>query len=88
MNLQIPDGYVLVPKNTYNKWLKKIEWADIETPTLSDVAEFVGVSRDKIKADMKKIDCPLRIFEKGKKGRGAETKFFKTSAENYKQWIR
>lgn len=84
----IPEGYVLVPQDTYNRFLKQIEWKDIEIPNINDVSEYTGVSIEKIKKDLKKYDCPLRVFEKGGKGRGNIKKFIKKSVELYKDWIR
>lgn len=85
--MTIPDGYTLVPTDLYNRFLKSIEWDDIETPDINDVSQYLGVSVEKIKKDLKKIDCPLRVFEKGGKGRGNVTKFFKQSVEHYKSWV-
>lgn len=88
INLQIPEGYVLVPVATYNKFLKGAEWQDIEIPTITDVSEYCGVSTDKIKKDLKKHDCPLRVLDKGKQGRNSQTTFIKQSVEHYKEWLR
>nr|DAK31191.1 MAG TPA: 40S ribosomal protein S0-A [Caudoviricetes sp.] len=84
----IPEGYVLVPQDTYNRFLKQIEWENIEIPSINDVSEYTGISIEKIKKDLKKYDCPLREIEKGGKGRGNIKKFIKKSAELYKDWVR
>nr|DAS20971.1 MAG TPA: 40S ribosomal protein S0-A [Caudoviricetes sp.] len=84
----IPEGYVLVPQDTYNRFLKQIEWENIEIPSINDVSEYTGISIEKIKKDLKKYDCPLMELEKGGKGRGNIKKFIKKSAELYKDWVR
>ncbi|MGL5235228.1 MAG: hypothetical protein ACRC8Z_10835 [Empedobacter falsenii] len=83
----IPEGYALVPKEWANRMFAMFGWESIETPTISQVSKYTGASIDKIKADLKKYDCPLRKFDKGGRGKGNESKFFKQSVEQYKIWI-
>ena len=54
----IPEGYVLVPQDTYNRFLKQIEWESIEIPSINDVSEYTGISIEKIKKRLKKIRLP------------------------------
>ncbi|MBT0573693.1 hypothetical protein [Riemerella anatipestifer] len=84
---QIPKGYVLVPESTYNLFIKKIEWQDIEIPTIKDVAEYVGVSIEKIKKDLRHYDCPLKVIDKGSRGKGKMKTFLKSSVAYYKEWL-
>lgn len=86
--IKIPEGYVLVPQDTYSRFLKQIEWKDIETPDINDVSQYAGVSIDKIKKDLKNYDCPLRQIDKGGKGRGNTKKFIKKSVELYIDWLK
>lgn len=85
--LIIPKGYVLVPESWAEKYFSKTVWADIQTPTISQVSEYLGVSIEKIRKDYKNIDCPLRRFKDGMRGRGNQTKFLKQSVESYKEWL-
>lgn len=87
MAIEIPLGYCLVPEYLYKKFLKKIEWEDIVEPTINDVHNYLGISVEKIKKDLRNIDCPLRQTYKGGKGRGNEKKFYKESVDKYKIWL-
>lgn len=87
-DLIIPKGYVLVPEKWAEMYFNKSFWKDITEPTISDTAEYIGVSVDKIKKDLKNIDCPLRKANKGSKGRGNQIKFIKHSVEAYRDWLK
>ena len=88
MNLNIPDGYVLVPKIWADKFFSKVGWDELKTPTISEAINYLGISIDKIRKDLHKLDCPLKKLSNGGKGRGNEIKFLKSSVEAYKDWIR
>lgn len=88
MTLNIPEGYVLVPKIWADKYFSKAGWDQIKTPTISEASNYLGVTINKIKKDLAKADCPLRKLSNGGNGRGDEMKFIKNSVENYKDWIR
>ena len=85
--LIIPEGYVLVPQRWAEKYFSKSVWQEIEEPTITQVAEYIGISIFKIKKDIKKINCPLRQTYKGGKGKGNQKKFLKSSVEIYKNWL-
>lgn len=87
MTENIPQGYVLVPANLYEKFIRNLEWVDIEEPTMSDVESYLNISSSKIRLDMKNIDCPLRSTYEGGKGKGNEKRFLKSSVEHYKNWL-
>ena len=86
--LIIPAGYVLVPESWAERYFNKSFWSEIEEPKINEVAEYVGVGVEKIKKDLRNIDCPLRKSEKSRSGRGNQTKFHKWSVEEYKNWLR
>ncbi|SHF16688.1 hypothetical protein [Chryseobacterium vrystaatense] len=86
--LQIPQGYVLVPESWAEKYFNKSFWIDVKEPKVSEVSEYVGVSVEKIKKDLRNIECPLRKSEKSRSGRGNQMKFHKWSVEEYKEWLR
>lgn len=83
----IPDGYVLVPKEWADKYFAAYGWLNIDEPTIKEAAEYVRVSTEKIKKDLRNIDCPLRKTNNGSMGRGNQMKFLKSSVEEYKKWI-
>jgi len=85
--MTIPQGYTLVPTDLYEKFVRSLEWADIEEPTLAEISKYTGISDTKIFLDMKNINCPLRKTYEGKKGRGNPSRFNKHSVELYKQWL-
>ena len=87
INAVIPPGYVLVPENVYQRFLKGLDWQYIEAPTMKDIHEYLGVGIDKIKKDIQKISCPLREIKTGGRGRGNEKKFFKETVDAYRIWI-
>lgn len=86
-SITIPKGYVLVPEETYNRFINKVEWTDIDYPTISEVANYVGVTTHKIRKDVMKDGCPLKVISEGKKGRGNDRRFLKISVAEYKNWI-
>lgn len=89
-NIIIPVGYVLVPEKWAERYFSKTIWQDIEEPTISQVAEYIGISVSKIKKDFSKIgqnDCPLFRTYSGGKGKGNEMKFLKVSVELYRKWL-
>lgn len=75
---------VTVPKYVADKYFMTLEWSEISEPNIKEVAQYLGITVDKIKADMRKYDCPLRVSTKGSKGKGNMTRFYKTSVEQYK----
>lgn len=75
---------VTVPKYVADKYFMTLEWSEISEPTIKDVAQYLGITADKIKADLRKYDCPLRVSTKGGKGKGNMMKFYKTTVEQYK----
>ncbi|RLJ33881.1 hypothetical protein CLU97_3370 [Chryseobacterium sp. 7] len=84
----IPKGYVLVPDSWAEKYFNRSFWSDIQDPTIKEISEYLQISVEKIKKDLRNIDCPLRRSHKGKSGRGNQSKFHKYSVEEYKDWIR
>jgi len=88
MELEIPKGYCLISESLFEKLFKNIGWEDISEPTITDVSNYLGISKHKIKKDLQNIECPLRQTYKGGKGSGNEKKFLKISVEQYKQWIK
>lgn len=84
----IPDGYVLVPASWAERYFNRSFWSDIQEPTIKDISEYLEISVEKIKKDLRNIDCPLKMSHKGKSGRGNQSKFHKYSVEEYKNWIR
>lgn len=85
--IQVPDGYnVIIVSDKVLNFLNRDNWIEIEEPTISQAAEYVGVSVRTIKEDFKKSDCPLKISTKGQKGRGSQTKFHKFTVEQYKKY--
>jgi len=85
--LTIPEGYKMVPVELYEKFMRNLEWIDIAEPTLAEVAAYVEISTEKIRADLKKYDCPLRKTYEGSKGKGNQSRFHKPSVELYKNWL-
>jgi len=83
----IPEGYTLVPVSLYDKFMRNLEWVDIEEPTLAEVAAYVDISTEKIRADLKKYDCPLRKTYEGRRGKGNQSRFNKKSVDQYKNWL-
>lgn len=86
--LTIPEGYVLVPVAWAERYFNRSFWSDIKEPTIKEISEYLEISVEKIKKDLRNIDCPLRRSHKGKSGRGNQSKFHKYSVEEYKEWIR
>lgn len=88
--LTIPEGYVhlIVPKYVADKYFRNTMWDDVQEPKIGEVAQYLGISVDKIKKDLRNIDCPLRKSEKSRSGRGNQIKFHKWSVEEYKEWIK
>lgn len=84
---KIPRGYRLIPEDLYQAVFAKIGWNEIIEPTISQVAGHLGISTDKIKADLYKNDCPLHVTHKGGRGRRNEKRFLKVSVDEYKKWI-
>ncbi len=85
--MEIPEGYVLVPKIWAEKYFARAEWDEVINPTISQTSLYLGVSAAKIKKDLRKVDCPLRKSFNGGKGKGNEMRFFKASVAHYKEWI-
>ena len=97
--MTIPEGYMLVPKEQAEEYMwvpkKLVEqlfsdhgWQKIQEPTITETAEYLKISLEKIKKDLRKINCPLRKVSKGGKGRGNQITFIKSSVEIYKDWIK
>lgn len=88
--LTIPEGYVhlIVPKYVADRYFRNTMWDEVAEPTIGEVSQYLGISVDKIKKDLKNINCPLRKSQKSKSGRGNQTKFFKHTVEEYKNWIK
>lgn len=94
MEIQATESGVFLPNTTVaqftrilGKAVRIIEWDSIKEPTISQTADYVGVSVGKIKKDLENIECPLKKSSGGGRGRGKEIKFFKASVEHYKQWL-
>ncbi|MFL9835020.1 hypothetical protein [Chryseobacterium terrae] len=85
--LAIPEGYILVPADVYNRFIKNMEWTDVEEPTMNEVENYLGISSSKIRSDLRNINCPLVQTTKGAKGKGHQKRFTKESVENYKKWL-
>lgn len=85
--MEIPEGYVLVPKIWAEKYFARAEWDEVVNPTISETSKYLGVSVSKIKKDLGKIDCPLVKSFPGGKGKGNEIRFFKASVKHYKEWL-
>ncbi|WP_265427850.1 hypothetical protein [Chryseobacterium sp. YIM B08800] len=85
--MTIPEGYMLVPVDVYNRFFKNMDWVDTEEPTMSDVEKYLEISSSKIRSDMRNIDCPLKQTYKGAKGKGNQKRFTKESVEAYKKWL-
>lgn len=79
--------YVKVPIEIYNRFIKNLEWTDVENPSMSEVEAYTGISSSKIRQDLKNIDCPLEEVHKGGKGKGNSKRFTKQSVEAYKLWL-
>lgn len=73
--MEIPEGYVLVPKEWAEKYFIRAEWNNVENPTISEVSNYLGISIDKIRKDLRKVCCPLRKSSSGGRGRGKEMTF-------------
>lgn len=87
IQVQLPKGHqIVIISDNVLKFLNRGNWADIEEPTIAQVAEFCGCSVRTIKEDLKKADCPLKVSTKGKRGRGASTMFHKFTVEQYKKY--
>lgn len=84
----IPEGYVLVPASWAERYFNRSFWLDIKEPTIKEISEYLEISVEKIKKDLRNIDCPLIRSQNGKSGRGNQTKFHKWSVEEYKDWLR
>lgn len=84
----IPAGFraVIIPEKVFNFLMNRQPWADVVEPTISQAADYCGLSIRTLKEDLKKADCPLKISTKGTKGRGSETKFHKFTVEQYKKY--
>ncbi|KQT16102.1 hypothetical protein ASG31_14110 [Chryseobacterium sp. Leaf404] len=85
--MEIPEGYVLVPKLWAEKYFIRAEWQEIENPTISELSIYLGISKEKIKKDLKYYDCPLRKFSSGAKGRGYQMRFIKCTVKFYEEWL-
>lgn len=83
--IQVEKSFYEKLMNTYSRLEKIAEWENIEYPTTDDVCLYTGVSIHKINKDMAKADCPLRIYQKGGKGRNNQNRFIKKSVEIYKK---
>jgi hypothetical protein len=83
-----PAGFkaIIVSDKVFNFLMIGNIWADIEEPTITQVADYCGCSVRTIKEDLKKSDCPLRVSTKGKRGRGAQTMFHKFTVNQYKEY--
>ena len=79
---------VTVPKYVADKYFMTLEWSEISEPNVKQVAQYLGTTVDKIKADLRKYDCPLKVSDKGGKGKGNMMKFYKISVEHYKQTLK
>lgn len=86
---ELPEGYVMIaiPKSHAVRYFLRIDWDTIEEPSIKDISNYLGVSIAKIKEDLKNPECPLKVYSKGKKGRGSSTTFFKNSVELYKEYL-
>lgn len=84
----VPAGHVavVIPEKVFYFLMNRNSWADIEEPTITQVADFCGCSVRTIKEDLKKSDCPLRVSTKGKRGRGSQTMFHKFTVNQYKEY--
>lgn len=84
--IQIPDGHkvVIISDDLLAVLNSLVSWQTIKEPTISQVSDYVGVSVEKIKKDLKNPNCLLRVAQKGSKGRGKETTFIKGTVELYK----
>lgn len=82
----IPEGHqVVILSNDLLAVLNGLtSWQTITEPTIKQVSDYVGVSVEKIKKDLKNPKCLLRVAKKGSKGRGNETIFVKSTVELYK----
>lgn len=85
--MEVPAGYILIPEILYQKFIRNLEWVDIEEPTMSDVENYLGISSSKIRLDLKNINCPLKETYEGGKGKGNQKRFVKQSVELYKNWL-
>ena len=86
--MTIPKGYVLIPEQDYRRFQSVMDFKLSETPDIVQVSEYVGVSTQKIKKDILKDGCPLKVAYAGTKGRSGRTKYFRESVEQYKTWIK
>lgn len=84
--IQIPDGHqVIILSDDLLAVLNGLtSWQTIKEPTIRQVANYIGISVEKIKKDLKSQHCLLRVAKKGSKGRGNETIFIKSTVELYK----
>lgn len=85
--MEVPAGYILVPEILYQKFIRNLEWLDIEEPTIAEVESYLDISSSKIRQDLKKTDCPLRETYEGGKGKGNQKRFVKQTVELYKSWL-
>lgn len=85
--MTVPEGYVLVPKEWAEKYFTDRTWDELSEPTINETAQYLKISVDKIKKDLRSIYCPLRKTKIGAKGRGNQIKFLKSSVELYKNWL-
>lgn len=85
--MEVPAGYILVPEFLYEKFIKNLEWADIENPTINDVERYLNISSSKIRMDLNNIDCPLKETYSGGRGKGNQKRFVKQTVEFYKNWL-
>lgn len=85
--MEVPTGYILVPFDIYDRFMRNLEWTDIEDPTMKDVERYLGISSSKIRLDLNNIDCPLRESYEGGKGKGNQKRFVKSTVELYKNWL-
>lgn len=74
-------------------WLRSVlkmdlDWEQIEEPTINEVANHLRITADKIKNDLKKDDCPLKVTHKGGIGRGNERRFLKISVDIYAKTLK
>lgn len=84
---KIPPGYRLVPEDLYQSVFTRLNWPDIDQPTISQVAKYLGITTHKIRKDVLLDECPLKVLYEGKPGRGNDRTFIKESVEDYKKWL-
>lgn len=88
--INIPEGYVylLLPKEHAERYFTDRFWLDIKEPTINEAAEYLNLSVEKIKKDLRNYQCPLRKTSDGGKGRGNSIRLLKSSVEIYRAWLK